>query len=237
MFGDDWLVAPVYTFAAATRSVYLPPAPGNKTWVYFFNESDVGAGGWRVDVPTTNLEEFPLFYLRPIEPPQPSTFNVTNFFSAQRGDTVACLSSQCYGANSPGDSGAYAPIGVEGVGQLSDGPVVVNGRAFNFSLRALNLFYSAKHQDNFVSTNATPPDLTYTVQGGGVDFANGFALAPPAPPGALPLQIWLKRGAAGAQDYATVASPEGVAWVTARGYTFVAMDGGFILPSAWTPPP
>lgn len=236
MFGDDWLVAPVYTYRAASRSVYIPPAPANTTWVYFFNESDVGAGGARVDVPTTNLEEFPLFYLRPVAPLQPSTFNVTNFFSAQRGDTVACLAAQCYGANAPGQDGAYVPIGVEGVGQLSNGPVVVAGKAYSFPLAPLHLFYSAKHGDNFVSTNATPPDASYTAQGGGVVFDNGYVLAAPAPPGALPLQLWLKRGAGVAQDYATVASPEGVAWVQARGYSLVGMDGGFILPSGWTPP-
>jgi hypothetical protein len=87
-----------------------------------------------------------------------------------------------------------------------------------------------------VSTNFTPPDASYTAAGGGVDFANGFAFAAPAPPGALPLQIWLKRGAGDAQDYATVASPEGIAWVTARGYTLVGMDGCFVLPADWAPP-
>ncbi len=120
----------MYVYKAASRSVYIPPAPANKTWVYFFNESDVGEGGARVDVPTTNLEEFPLFYLRPVVPLQPTTFNVTNFYSAQRGDTVACLAGQCYDANGPGQSGAYAAIGVEGVGQLSDGQTVVNGKAY-----------------------------------------------------------------------------------------------------------
>jgi hypothetical protein len=122
------------------------------------------------------------------------------------------------------------------VGQLSDGPVVVAGKAYNFPLAPLHLFFSKLHGDNFVSTNATPPDASYTPQGGGVAFDNGYALAAPAPPGALPLQLWLKRGAGAAQDYATVASPEGVAWVRARNYTLVGMDGGFILPSGWTPP-
>ena len=188
-------------------------------------------------MPTTNLEEFPLFYLRPVVPLQPTTFNVTNFFSAQRGDTVACLADTCYSDNGPKQDGAYAPFVVEGVGQLSDGPVVVNGKAYSFPLQPLNLFFSPKHQDNFVSTNATPPDATYTQQGGGVAFNNGYAFAAPAPPGALPLQIWLKRGAGDAQDYATVASPAGIAWVQARGYSFVGNDGAFILPSGWTPPP
>ena len=238
MFGDAWLVAPQYTYQAASRSVYLPPAPANSTWVYFFTETDFGAGGKRLDVPTP-IDEFPLFYLRPIPPTPPlapTTGNVTSLFSAQRGDTVACLSEQCYGANGAGDSGDYAPLGVEGVAQTVEGPLVVNGKAYNYTLAPLLLFFSFLHQDNFVSTNSTPPDSSYTAAKGGVQFANGWAYAPPGPPGALPLQVWLKQGAGQAQDYATVASPEGVAWVKAQNYHFVRMDGAFILPTGWVPP-
>jgi alpha-glucosidase (family GH31 glycosyl hydrolase) len=57
MFGSAWLVAPVYTYQAASRSVYLPALPPNNVWIYFFNEVPMGAGGTRVTVPTTNITE------------------------------------------------------------------------------------------------------------------------------------------------------------------------------------
>lgn len=67
MFGPDWLVAPVTAPAAAggsARSVYLPSLAGvpNATWVYWWNQTSVGAGGARVSLPTP-LGEFPLFRL------------------------------------------------------------------------------------------------------------------------------------------------------------------------------
>ena len=277
MFGNDWLVAPQYTYQAASRSVYLPPAPANMSWVYFFTETDAGAGGKRVDVPTP-IDEFPLFYLRPIPPLVPTTANVTNFFSASRGDSVACLDAQCYNDNTPGTEGNYQSLGfVEGIAQVKDGATNINGKSYNFTLLPLNLFFSFTHNDNFVSTNTTPPDESYTVKGGGewgglcsppffcvrcggrhlirvhpshslltpppslprfpfsgVNFANGWAFAPPGPQGALPLQIWFKKLAGAGQDYATVASPQGVAWCKANGYSFVKLDGGFILPTGWS---
>ena len=41
MFGDKWLVGPVYTEGVKSRSIYLPPLPSNQTWVYYFNYSEV----------------------------------------------------------------------------------------------------------------------------------------------------------------------------------------------------
>jgi alpha-D-xyloside xylohydrolase len=61
MFGPDWLVAPVYTYQAASRSVYLPLLAGGDTWVYWWNQTSVGGGGVRVTVPTP-LDEFPVFH-------------------------------------------------------------------------------------------------------------------------------------------------------------------------------
>lgn len=63
MLGPDWLVAPVYTANAASRTVYLPSLAGtNLTWTYWFNQSSVGQGGSTVTMPTP-LAEFPLFKL------------------------------------------------------------------------------------------------------------------------------------------------------------------------------
>jgi Glycosyl hydrolases family 31 len=233
MFGDKWLVAPQYTYQATSRSVYLPPLPANSTWVYFFNETDFGAGGARVDVPTP-IAEFPLFYIRPVPILPPTTYNVTTMFSTDRGDTVLCLAAQCYEDNNNDMPGAYQQLVVEGFSQVDTGPMIVNGRPLNVTLLPLYLMYSFEHQDNYVSTNPTPPDSSYSASGGATVFGNGFALDAPAPAGALPLQIWLKKGAGSSQDYATVASPEGIAWVKAQGYTFVREDGGFILPLGWS---
>jgi len=61
MFGDSWLVAPVYTYQATTRSVYLPTPPPGAVWIYFFNQTVV-SGGQRINV-ATPLDEFPLFFL------------------------------------------------------------------------------------------------------------------------------------------------------------------------------
>ena len=68
MFGSDWLVAPVYQYQAASRTVYLPAITGAE-WIYFYGEKSYGAGGSTVTVPTTNITEFPLFFRRPVAPP------------------------------------------------------------------------------------------------------------------------------------------------------------------------
>ena len=78
----------------------------------------------------------------------------------------------------------------------------------------------------------TAPDASYS---GGVVFANGFVLGASAP-GALPLQLWFRAYAGASQDYLTVASPAGVAWAQAHGYTLIdaggASGGGWVLPAA-----
>jgi hypothetical protein len=237
MFGDDWVVAPVYTHGATSRSVYLP-ALVNAEWVYWYNASSVGSGGGRITMPTP-IGEFPLFSIRPITPPPPpSFFNSTTFYSAQRNDTVLCVTSACYNANAPGLDGDYVRLRSEGVALLSDdgsGHVTLAGVTYPVS--PLNLFYSVVHGDNFVSTNSTPPDASYFASNGGTQFANGFVLTAPAP-GAMPLQLWYKRFSGTSQDYASVASPEGIAWVTAAGYTLLnaggASGGGWVLPDGTT---
>ena len=60
MFGSDYLVAPVYTYQATSRSVYLPKLlePG-ATWQHFYTKQ-IYEGGRRYDIQTT-LNDFPLF--------------------------------------------------------------------------------------------------------------------------------------------------------------------------------
>ena len=235
MFGAKWLVAPVYIYQATSRTVYLPKLNGSSSeWIYFYGEKSFGAGGARVTVPTTNITEFPLFFIRPIQPPAPlSLANATSFFSTERNDQVLCVDSQCYSANAPGQDGKYATQRVEGLALLSDdgtGHATINGVLY--PTQPLTLFYSFTHEDNFVSTNSTPPDSTYSA---GTIFANGVVLAAAAP-GALPLQLWFKKFAGSSQDYASVASADGVAWAQANGYTLVnaggAAGGGWVLPVA-----
>lgn len=187
MFGPDWLVAPVYTFGATSRSVYLPALDANHSWVHYFNESAVFAGGARVTVPVT-ISDFPLFVLRKAIPvPPPTLVNATSFYSAARNDTVLCVGPDCFNCNAPGQPGDYVALrAAEAVSVLAapSGVVVVDGTPY--ALAPLNLFYSAAHSDNFVST-AGKPDDSYSVY-----FANGYVLTAQAP-GTVPLQVWFKQ--------------------------------------------
>ena len=70
MFGPEWLVAPITSYQTYSRSVYLPLLPVYMTYVYFFNESEVGRGGYRTTV-AAPLGEFPLFSIRAATPPPP----------------------------------------------------------------------------------------------------------------------------------------------------------------------
>jgi alpha-D-xyloside xylohydrolase len=56
MFGTDYLVAPVYTYQATSRSVYLPK---NAAWQHYYTKQ-IYQGGQRYDINTT-LNDFPLF--------------------------------------------------------------------------------------------------------------------------------------------------------------------------------
>eukprot|EP00937_MAST-01D_sp_MAST-1D-sp2_P000946 g946.t1 len=64
MFGDTWLVAPVLSFGAKNRTVYLPQLPAGEAWAYHFHSGTSFAGGARVTVQTP-LAEFPLFQRMP----------------------------------------------------------------------------------------------------------------------------------------------------------------------------
>jgi alpha-D-xyloside xylohydrolase len=60
MFGSTYLVAPVTTYGASNRSVYLPLLPAGEQWVYYYDSSVVLPSGQR-HVISTPLDEFPLF--------------------------------------------------------------------------------------------------------------------------------------------------------------------------------
>jgi len=232
MFGAQWLVAPVTAAGVASRSVYLPLLNETTEWIYYFNFSSVGRGGARVDVPTP-ISEFPLFFMRPVTPPPPPppAPTATTLFSAERADTVLCLANSCFEDNVPSNPGAYAEVRVEGTPAAANGDpgsVVVDG--VTYKTVPLTLFYSDVHSDNFVSTNVTAPDSSYTVT-----FGNGAAFAAPPPPGALRVQYFFKRGAGAAWDYFTCASAAGVAWAQANGYADVSASvpvAAFLLPAA-----
>jgi alpha-D-xyloside xylohydrolase len=62
MFGSDYLVAPVYTYQATSRSVYLPRInKQNSAWQHYYTKQ-IYQGGERYDIPTT-LNDFPLFVM------------------------------------------------------------------------------------------------------------------------------------------------------------------------------
>ena len=62
MFGQDWLVAPVYVENATARSVCLPRLPAGESWTHYYSGERVvtTAGPKRLSVPTP-LESFPLY--------------------------------------------------------------------------------------------------------------------------------------------------------------------------------
>jgi hypothetical protein len=187
MFGPDWLVAPVYVQGATSRSVYLPRLDGSHEWVYWWNQTSAGSGGGRVTWSSPAIGEFPLYVVRPVAPAVLGA--ATSLFSAARSDSVLCVVDQCSSANTD-----YAKQRVEGTAVLAtaDGAgnfVILNGTSY--PVAPLTLWFSFTHNDNFVATNATPPDASYTPASGGVTFANGYALTTQAP-GTVALEVWYK---------------------------------------------
>ena len=63
MFGPRWLAAPVTTYKATSRTVYLPKLAEGQEWVYYYSMKSMGVGGARVTMDTP-IDEFPLFYIR-----------------------------------------------------------------------------------------------------------------------------------------------------------------------------
>ena len=117
MFGPDWLVAPVLG-QVSSRSLYLPKLDPSETWVYFYNDTAVGSGGVNITMDTP-IEEFPLFYRRPI--PQAPTTQAVLLYSAERHDAVLCVSSECLSDNQPSTKPPYTTLSVEGRAWASPG--------------------------------------------------------------------------------------------------------------------
>lgn len=64
MFGETYLVAPVLSYRAQTRRVYLPRLPATEQWRHHYEpEATYASGAWHT-VPTRNLSTFPLFVRR-----------------------------------------------------------------------------------------------------------------------------------------------------------------------------
>jgi len=61
MFGPTYLVAPVLSYKANSRIVYLPDLLNGERWEYYYDPSlQFTAGEWH-QVSTTRLDTFPLF--------------------------------------------------------------------------------------------------------------------------------------------------------------------------------
>jgi len=226
MFGPDWLVAPVLEYGASNRSVYLPALPANETWVYWWNQTVVPSTTGQRVVMATPVDEFPLFFRRPVPAPPPAPWaNATALYSTQRLDQVLCLGSQCYSDNAPGDEGDYAVQWIDSVALTGDGGGAVTLNGTSYPTQALNLYFSFPHNDNAVTVNASAPDGSYTI-----NFGNGFVLAS-APPGAVPLQLWLRVWNDTKLDWAAVSSPQALAWASSNGYAY-QFTSGFVLPPA-----
>jgi len=155
-------------------------------------------------------------------------FNATSYWSSSRSDTVLCLSSQCYTSNAAGTPGNYSTLAVDAVGLTTGGSsIVINGQTYQ--VVPLNLFYSSTHNDNFIATNASAPDSSYSIT-----FNNGFVLATQAP-GTLPLQVWFKNyDGKDNWDYLTAASDTTINWAKTNGYTF-KWNSGYIFPPGYVP--
>lgn len=135
-------------------------------------------------------------------------------FSPGRRDQILCLSPACFG-DQQGDD--YAQQRTEGYGFQTPGNVVIDGQ--EYATVPLTFAWSATHVDNYVATNTTYPDATYTFHEG-----NGYVLASPAP-GSLPLRVYAKKYDAQHTDYATVATPDGIQWAESNAYTFLFVTG------------
>jgi alpha-glucosidase (family GH31 glycosyl hydrolase) len=202
MFGPDWLVAPVLTYQAKSRTVYLPALPKGQVWTHYYTNQDYQAGTATVPTP---IDNFPLFYRRYL-PPQ-SYFPATQFYSKERNDSVLCISQDCLNANCASCPGGYVSVRTEGytVTDLSTQGTV-----------PLNLWYSSTYQDNFVSTATSPPDSTYTItlSDGVVFSSSGDNL--------IPLDLYYNPTT---KHHISVASAEGHQWAKDNGFNLVKTQG------------
>ena len=218
MFGPDYVVKPVLAVNTTSISVYLPSiAAYNLTWVYFWNQTDVGPGGGYVTVDTTSIADFGLFVRTPAVPP-PQRLTVASLWSASRNDSVTCASALCYADQQP--NGAYVAFNNEGVTYDSAGPVRIGGTSY--TLVPLTNYWSTSLLDNADSVNG-PPDASYDVP---VD--NAFVFATQAP-GTIPLTLYFKNYSSTHVDTAAFASSASMVWAEQNGYAASGVVG-FIFP-------
>lgn len=130
---------------------------------------------------------------------------------------VLCLSAVCYQANGPGQAGDYVAESLEGRAIATHPEENPSVGGSTYPTVPLYLYFSKTHNDNIVSTKATPPDDTYSIA-----FDGGYAFASP-PPGSRMLQYFLKTNGS-SWDYATVANPASAAEFLGKGYSNVTLD-------------
>ena len=149
---------------------------------------------------------------------------LTALWSASRAEQVLCLSEQC--ASEQRADGAYAAQRIEGYGFSSvaaGAQACANG--VTVPVAPLALAWSAARLDNFVGAQgaSTPERSSYAPicdNGYIVAASTGGSVA-----GTLPLYAYNRTYNASHWDWAAVASPEGVAWASAAGYTRGALLG------------
>lgn len=146
---------------------------------------------------------------------------VTTLWSSSRDDQIACLSTHCYSAQGP--TGNYSVQRVEGwgisssvgLGRDSDGSPMVQVGGRGVKLAPMTFAWSSMALDNWVGTNTSYPDASYSGMGD-----NGLVVADEGVAGTVPLQVYARVYSAGHTDWAAIASPDGIAWAQSNGYTF-----------------
>jgi len=204
MFGPDWLVAPVLQYRATNRNVYLPTLPPNQVWTHFFTNQDYNPGTVTIATP---IDTFPLFFRKRI--PKVAYVAAVQLYSAQRNDSVLCLSQECLSSNcGSACDGNYVLVRTEGY--------AVTQQDASPNLIPLQLYYSSKYSDNFVSAKTSPPDDSYSV-----NFEDGFVWQN-CTSEMVPLDLFFNKNT---NHHITVASLEGHAWAKANNFVFVSNQG------------
>jgi len=153
----------------------------------------------------------------------PNPGPITALWSSERNDQVACLSNLCYSDQKP--SGNYTTQRIEGYGMVVDYTLndnyhyVITINDTDYAAVAVRFAYSDTDSDNWVGTNSTNPDATYSFSA-----ANGLIFSDNTVPNTIPLQVYSKVYGS-RTDYAAVASSAGIAWATSSGYTFQYTTG------------
>jgi hypothetical protein len=202
MFGPDWLVAPVLQYQAKSRTVYLPVLPEYQVWTHYYTNQDYPPGKATIETP---IDSFPLFYRRLL--PKPSYIPAVQLFSAERNDSVLCISQSCFDANCATCSGDYKVVRTEGYTIDQDG---FSGTS------PLQVWFSPKFQDNFVSIAGNPPDSSYTES-----LLDGFVFTG-ASDGTYPLDLFFNKVT---NHHITVASPDGHQWAIKNGFKLISNLG------------